>query len=429
MALRPNNEDARLTLFTQLVRGSIRQTFQEYPEDVIVMAFHIRDIRQGKGERDFFQDMMKVILSENPSLAPRLIPLIPSYGRWDDVWKLYGVSEDVNLVIDDVVLQQFNLDQESESPSLLAKWLPREGKPMAKHFADLLFPLVSSKSGRRMRTYRKTLACLNRILGTLEIKMCGGEWADILPESVPGQLLRRNRSAFMNLKGKHSNEDRVTCADNFRAYYDTLTRQKTAKDKHVIEEELDKYLDGLIIMCDLSPSIEGVPKDKSMRLGVLSSKNFNNQVLVLDSPPRWHKLDEESTFTQKMCVLDSLRDLNASVNLLDACMHVMSGISGMSVMPVIHAFFVITDHNISSPSSEWSEKYKKLDKPPMVVIWNVSAPYKGDYATPLIDGVVQLSGWSPSLFKILQNLPVMTPMDELRKILDSTRYDEVRKAI
>jgi hypothetical protein len=68
-------------------------------------------------------------------------------------------------------------------------------------------------------------------------------------------------------------------------------------------------------------------------------------------------------------------------------------------------------------------------KPPRIVIWNVRAEFKDFHAKADQEGVVQLSGWSPSILKALQKggVQVQTPYQGMRQILDDTRYDPVRE--
>jgi hypothetical protein len=71
-------------------------------------------------------------------------------------------------------------------------------------------------------------------------------------------------------------------------------------------------------------------------------------------------------------------------------------------------------------------------EPPRIVIWNVSAQYSSDFhAQADTPGVIMLSGWSPSLFKILceEGPRCVTPYDALRAQLDDKRYDCVRTRV
>jgi hypothetical protein len=68
---------------------------------------------------------------------------------------------------------------------------------------------------------------------------------------------------------------------------------------------------------------------------------------------------------------------------------------------------------------------------PRIVCWNLRAEYNDYHATAHEKGVVQLSGWSPSVLKAIQGagIQVETPYQGLRRLLDEPRYDAVRNAL
>jgi hypothetical protein len=69
---------------------------------------------------------------------------------------------------------------------------------------------------------------------------------------------------------------------------------------------------------------------------------------------------------------------------------------------------------------------------PRIVIWNVAASYSDNHqAKADEEGVLTLSGWSPSLFKVLceEGPRAVTPMEVLRLMLDAKRYDPVRARV
>jgi hypothetical protein len=70
-------------------------------------------------------------------------------------------------------------------------------------------------------------------------------------------------------------------------------------------------------------------------------------------------------------------------------------------------------------------------KMPTIVIWNIAATCQDFHATATTPGVVMLSGWSPSLFKVLQTKGVieMTPVDALKIQLEDVRYNLVRQRV
>jgi hypothetical protein len=79
--------------------------------------------------------------------------------------------------------------------SLLAKWIPREGHPMAIHIIVSLVP-GQMFHGTRVKLYRKRVSALNRALGTLEIKMCANEWDAITMSDVPLLARKKYANAF-----------------------------------------------------------------------------------------------------------------------------------------------------------------------------------------------------------------------------------------
>jgi hypothetical protein len=504
-----------LTLFTQLVRSvdcsvAVRKALEDNLVDTVVLAFQTRDIRGGKGERELFRSMMKTILRTYPNLADKLVPLIPEYGRWDDVWALLGgslpCSAEVARAIDNTVLTQFQLDQESAHPSLLVKWLPREGckgskgSELATHFANLLFPLTSPENGQRLRVYRKTLANLNRILETAEVKMCGKQWATITPSAVPGQLMKRNKHSFFNKKAVRSGrravkyvdgppiQDRLVCAENFRRFVEDVKSgkcvvnggQTTMPNEHVksilqspFDTELDSIIQGqwdairqetlksgglgkAVFLCDFSGSMDGVPKEVSLALGILGSEiaapAFKDHILTFDSTPKWHSFVGLNGLREKIESVGFLGQ-GTSTNFQAACELVLKRLIEHVVTPAdapTH-LIVITDMGFDAASggdydyvymkktSNWQTHFQMIREsfhchgyePPIIVCWNVSASYKDAHATAHEVGVVQLSGWSPSVFKAIQTegVKVKTPYEGLRKLLDAPRYDAVRVAL
>jgi hypothetical protein len=70
-------------------------------------------------------------------------------------------------------------------------------------------------------------------------------------------------------------------------------------------------------------------------------------------------------------------------------------------------------------------------KMPRIVIWNIAATSTDFHAKADTEGVVMLSGWSPSLFKVLQKdgVVIQTPYAALRAQLDDERYDPIRERV
>ena len=229
-----------------------------------------------------------------------------------------------------------------------------------------------------------------------------------------------------------------------------------------------------IPMCDFSGSMSGLPKLISLALGILVSEinhsAFKDHILTFDAEPKWHSFVGKSSLKEK---LNSIRDdLGQGLNtdFYKACMRIVEKMKQAKV-PVGDEpadLIVFTDMGFDSAirdnnyygfrtaahdydnnkdkSNVWNtqiqqirDEFKKAGeevwgvgngwKAPRIVIWNLSAHYKDFHAKADQEGVVQLSGWSPSILKALQQggIQVMTPYQGMRTILDDKRYDEVRK--
>jgi len=232
-------------------------------EDIMVLAFQTRDIRGGKGERDAFRMIYAFLLSNSKTkaLALDLLDLVPEYGCWQDLFKIYASYPQTAARINQIVKAQFCKDEDAlikytatlgltsraeqwggtvevnkPTLSLLAKWMPREGQRGATEMAILLVPgpmLLPS----RMKQYRKRVSALNKALDTVEVKMCSKTWALIEPAGVPGRAGKNYVRAFLNeagttKKGQSAprgkiryphDPDRMACRENFQGYF-----QKTA---------------------------------------------------------------------------------------------------------------------------------------------------------------------------------------------------------
>ncbi len=216
-------------------------------------------------------------------------------------------------------------------------------------------------------------------------------------------------------------------------------------------------------MCDFSGSMNGLPKLISLALGILVSEinhsAFKDHILTFDAEPRWHSFAEFSTLKEKLNSIKGSLGQGLNTNFYKACTRILDKMVQHKV-PVGEEpedLIVFTDMGFDAANQEyryygnnvvpkWDTQIEKIRnefkmageelwgegngwKAPRIVIWNLSANYKDFHAKADQEGVVQLSGWSPSMLKALQKggIQVITPYLGMRAILDDERYDEVRK--
>jgi hypothetical protein len=511
--------------------------------DTFVLTFMTRAVRGGKGERDLFYTLYAFLLQERKELALDLLDLVGHYGYWGD---LFAIGEKHKAVVWDrlveIVKKQLALDtaavthidlMDPTSPkpkiSLLAKWMPREGQPLAKELAIALWTGPTGrevKHSAKLRTYRKTVANLNKALNTTEIAMCGDNWEEIKPSAVPGRCLKQNRLAFLNevaprTKGQRvvkralrypDNVGRMLCRDHFQEHFtkaangDIMSKGAETLFPHEVIRQVSSFngsndernallgfwkafiakalvgggLGRSIPMCDFSGSMGGggaggvAPIEVSRAMGLLISEvtteEFKGRMLTFDSVPKWLEFhSHEDIFARVAKVNSSGYGQGLSTDFQKAMDLVLSELKAKRVLPGKEPenLIVLTDMawDAACGSSEtgyytgntyrnvvkskpWQthiqmirESFKRAGedmfgegngyKPPRIVIWNISAACQDMHAKAGEEGVVMLSGWSPSLFKVLmaRGVEIQTPEQALRVQLDDPLYDLIRARI
>lgn len=145
-----------------------KNAYEEDPLLALKCLFWIADCRGGAGERRFFRVVFKWLCKNYPGVALKNLEQIPVYRRWDD---LIYATEGTRLEKPAFTLikYQLNLDMQSKTPSLCAKWMPsqnassKETKRLGYKLADFL--KMTSKE------YRKTLSILRERIKVLETLM------------------------------------------------------------------------------------------------------------------------------------------------------------------------------------------------------------------------------------------------------------------
>ena len=102
--------DARVALFFALCRGLdrdrllehvgavvdeavVRGNDEEAIVDLVLMVFHTRDVREGKGERDLAYWLLLALYERAPDIVLATLSLLPDvYGSWKDVNRLLNIA-------------------------------------------------------------------------------------------------------------------------------------------------------------------------------------------------------------------------------------------------------------------------------------------------------------------------------------------------
>ncbi|CAB9498476.1 Domain of unknown function (DUF2828) [Seminavis robusta] len=244
------------------------------------------------------------------------------------------------------------------------------------------------------------------------------------------------------------------------------------------EEGLEFDPTKMVPLSDVSGSMSGVPMEVSIALGIgiseITHPAFQDMVLTFESEPRWHKLNAGDSIVQKVRSLGnapwggSTNFEGAYDEILKVCREsrlrredcpvliVFSDMQFNEAAGFGYSYYgsngtrsrAATMHNVICEKFATTAKalgWEDVDPTP-IVYWNLrntgGHPVEKDTA-----GSVLLSGFSPSLLKLVMNGEALkeevvevvekdgtvrqekvrvTPEEVLRKMLDDSLYDPVR---
>lgn len=195
-----------------------QKAFDENPIYALKCLFYLRDARGGQGERRFFRVVTKWLADNKTAVMKRNLKYVPEFGRWDDLYAFIGTVLEKDVF--DLMGEQFVLDLQCKTPSLLAKWLKSENTSSVQSRA--LATKTRKAFGLTPREYRKSLSILRARINVLERLMSAGQWDKIEFDKIPSKAGLIYRNAF----ARHDVE-RILADKNAVAYKDFMQDKNT----------------------------------------------------------------------------------------------------------------------------------------------------------------------------------------------------------
>lgn len=367
-------------------RVLLKEEFLEYMSIMFRLVGQTRDIIDGKGEYKLSYMLLSVWQRHYSSLASfafRLFVLgdgqrvIHPYGSWKDVKYMIQYMEEDNTVCNpeslitfavNLINTQIRQDVVAVTPSLAAKWVPREKSHFFRLFTRLAldyFPeysataytetSINKATTKAKMDYRKIISSLNRQLETVQINQCANTWAKIDPANQTSITMHKQKKAFLNLnkKGEQRSqlEDRIQCAKKFTDFADNAARgevsikglriglndftknafelirykQQLSSEAQILNAQwLNNSLQNgalgkMIAMVDTSGSMTGDPMNAAIALGIrIAEKSMlGKRVLTFSASPTWVNLDDCDNFVS-MVEKVSVADWGMNTNFLAA---------------------------------------------------------------------------------------------------------------
>ena len=367
------------------------------------LVLQTRDIESGKGEyslgREFIRQWYRIYPQEALKMIKYYVMPVPQvtedgvkethpYGSWKDIkfiWRVFGGERcppEVLGFLINLVNSQLRSDLKSKTPSLVARWVAREGASkkssvpfkvfyqalaedyFSNYMATARTPESKVKAQRKCyQHYRQQiLVPLNEKLKTPQVKQCAGKYSEIdYKRDVTSITMRKQTRAFMyqNKDGTVRGEDpdRIQAAANFEEFVSAAVEKgETIKGKRVgfntiardawnmvpriidgsastteiqVQDlqwqsmlELIGDLGDMVPMIDLSGSMEGDPKNAAMGLGlaVACKSRLGKRAMTFSTNPTWMNFDGcDNTLSEMMCLMYQYRnDWGGSTNFTAA---------------------------------------------------------------------------------------------------------------
>lgn len=381
-------------LYSSFKFGSIcREEYIEYMSIMFRMIGQTRDIVDGKGEYGLSYMLLEVWHNNHPELAKFAFKLFVIYsdetqhpfGSWKDVKYLYKKNKLSPLVQYGcgLLLDQLKLDLVSETPSLAAKWVPREKSQFGDLFTTLALTyfnhyLTSAKTEEAKRKavikakmdFRKLITSLNIKLDTVQIKQCGLNWSEIDPTKQTSITMHKQKKAFLNLKKngeqRSQQEDRVNCANHFKEFaekaskgevevkgariglndftkeaLELINRCKQTSDEASIlnaqwlnNSKQTGALGKMIAMVDVSGSMTGDPMNAAIALGIRVAEKsmLGKRVMTFSASPSWVNLQGQDKFVDMVNIVKRA-DWGMNTNFAAALKMILDAIVTQKLKP------------------------------------------------------------------------------------------------
>lgn len=408
--------------------------------------FYLRDHICGQGERRFFRVAYKWLCNTHPDIARRNLDVFGSdMCRWDDlIYICLGTPLEKDML--KIVMSQLILDLESETPSLLAKWVPSENASSytTRHAAAKLRQAMRFSH----KEYRKMLALLRSRINIVEKLMSENRWDEIKFDKIPSKagfkyknafarrdIIAKKYEAFMknekttvNAKDLYPYEIVAKAAETTDYYWNYDFKDISDVDRAALEkywQNLPDYLNGqkcnMMCVVDTSGSMTGdsaaAPINVAISLGMYCAERigepFKNHYISFSSRPQMIKIEGVDFVDKVRRIYKTNLCENTNLTAVFDLILSIAKIPGVKPEDIPSTLVVISDMEIdygTTNRAEWTtenaatemekirEKYAAAGVDmPRLVYWNVDARNN----TILDSGpyVSFVSGMSPILFE------------------------------
>ena len=399
------------------------------PLDTFKIIMNWRDSFCGKRDNDGPLSALIYIESIYPSWFQANFKIIPEYGTWLDLIKLWHF---VNIKSKNMILQYIidTLDKDVRTPdneeiSLLAKWIPTENSKwdrfsQPRFIIELCKKLYNNKninSTHIMMLRKVVISPLRKRLNLVETKLCKRLPVDYTTVSITAIkkykpiFIRKDEKKFNEflLKNKENYYSRLFDEDNIFypvCYYlsgniedDSIEKKwNTIKNKYSNNETLP--------VCDVSGSMYGIPMVVSITMTLLLLNN--NKLITFTEFPELYHIPDGTLYIQ---------------------VNYMKNIPWSNKVNIEKVISIAESQNIKYICIFTDLYYERsvinfvLHDNIKVTYWNISGYLR---MVSSYDNRIILSGYSPLLVDVVLN-NIIDYLNIVIRIIRSDRYNLIKE--
>jgi len=432
-----------------------------FKEDALLAtkaAFYIRDVREGQGERSTFRQILRYLGLNHPEVVRKNLHLIADYGRWDDLFALFStpVEDDVITLFD----VQLASDLQSDTPSLLAKWLKSENTS-SKGSRALAY---KTRKGLNMssKAYRRILSTLRARIHLVEQDISAGKWSNIDYSKLPSRAGFIYRDAFKRhdpegynafLASVEKGETKINAGtlypyDLVHKYYENSGGwggPSSVVDPTIeaMWKNLPNYFDGTenrgIVVADVSGSMYGRPIEVAISLAIYCAERisgpFAGKFITFSARPSLQSIVGTSLADKIVNLHRAHWDMNTNVKAVFDLILSTAIKQKASQEDLPSHLYIVSDmefdhcggSNVTETLFETIKaQYQQAGyNMPALVFWNVNSRNQQQPVRMDDRGVCLVSGCSPTIFKNVAANRNMTARDVMLDILEQPRYSAI----
>jgi len=418
---------ASRTMDEQSICNMLTKAYDENPTLTLKVIFWAGDIRGGQGERRFFRLALKWLEAYHSSVLENILHLVPEFNRWDSLFELNSTK------VFDLVNSALTANNQ-----LCGKWMPR--RKQYNNFAGR----YRSHFKISPKIYRSIIVAKTNVV---ETQMCKNEWSEIEYEKVPSVAFSKYRKAWKRndetrfssfLSEVVKGEKKINASVIFP--HDIYKSFKTGGDELSVNAQwkcLPNYLENseerILPVCDVSGSMQGLPIEISISLGLYFSERnnsfFKDSFITFSEKPKLETL--KGSLTQRIRQLETA-DWGTNTNLiavfdliLNAALSNRLSNEDLPTMLVIISDmeFDVACGNQTNFEVIQSKFDKAGYKTPSLIFWNINGRENNVPVNTKDQNVALVSGSSPVTIKSILSAKQITPMDVMMNTLNNKRYD------